>query len=716
MFFSYPAAGAEINSHPQPSPAIKFTAALSFIGIVIAGVFLFSFFPPAYPPVSPGSNWKPADIAFLNPRVDMAYPLVAIYARKTGPFLLIRLDFIPEPLEKINIDLFNSSRSEKITAVVQNGKLAVQPAGFQPFFSFAPMDNEQDTLILTVTGTDLARYPENWIIRVGTLISTDLQIKPVFPETALFSSNPLIPANVVIGFWNTLPAASPSQLLRRWDGAHTGPFGQRHGLSQVITQSSLTRIPVVLLDLAQPASLSGLDLLQETGTIKTGLSSGLLVLPAPSDTPASSKAEISTNWAVYRSQLVYNPAINNPAFSPGICTYSSRCLSLDPQDDLPEKSIGRFGLTPFGKLGLITALSPYSTDHPLVLGGDLAASPWGDSFSAPAAFRYLADHPWIKVWDAYDINNFLRRAPLIKNTSGNFLSPENSKDLLYTPTSQSAHLALINSPGNPLTSLAWNTYLSLTSRPASPALAALRAHYFVEIGRLLMASRWAQNPLVQNQPTQLGPDRLYILSDPGHFLLLDLSGATMVLAASQKSASPQLVIAPSSLFAVGLGDPDAWTDRGLQSDPAVISEAFSGPISGVQNFQASPITNGVRFSDGIGDWKSYILNGDRLEVEIYSKSGYKTAVPLALRPEEWIQPGYRTYLESLSGNAPVRVQASVPLSQTWFFESLNTLGQPENPDHEYPPGHFLPIPTGIINLVVPPGQVIQFSMKLGWDN
>ena len=38
------------------------------------------------------------------------------------------------------------------------------------------------------------------------------------------------PAYLLLAFWDTLPASTPIQLLRRWDGAHTGPYGQRHGL------------------------------------------------------------------------------------------------------------------------------------------------------------------------------------------------------------------------------------------------------------------------------------------------------------------------------------------------------------------------------------------------------------------------------------------------------------------------------------------------------
>ena len=35
-----------------------------------------------------------------------------------------------------------------------------------------------------------------------------------------------------------------------------------------------------------------------------------------------------------------------------------------------------------------------------------------------------------------------------------------------------------------------------------------------------------------------------------------------------------------------------------------------------------------------------------------------------------------------------------------FFDSINWMGDPENPNFEYPPGHFIPFPLSIVELEV----------------
>ena len=46
-------------------------------------------------------------------------------------------------------------------------------------------------------------------------------------------------------FWNTLPSATPAQTLRRWDGAHTGPMGGKHGLSVLLQAAASQGVPLV---------------------------------------------------------------------------------------------------------------------------------------------------------------------------------------------------------------------------------------------------------------------------------------------------------------------------------------------------------------------------------------------------------------------------------------------------------------------------------------
>ncbi len=69
----------------------------------------------------------------------------------------------------------------------------------------------------------------------------------VVDQTPSFLANgiQLVPrAPLLLAFWDTLPAATPAQALRRWDGAHTGPFGKRHGLFRLLQTSAEAGVPV----------------------------------------------------------------------------------------------------------------------------------------------------------------------------------------------------------------------------------------------------------------------------------------------------------------------------------------------------------------------------------------------------------------------------------------------------------------------------------------
>jgi hypothetical protein len=84
---------------------------------------------------------------------------------------------------------------------------------------------------------------------------------------------------VLLAFWNTVPAYTPAQALRRWDGAHTGPYGERHGLHLLLQAVRRSKVPVVLLDLKTPAALSALDFLGKLPQIQNLSTQGLLILP-----------------------------------------------------------------------------------------------------------------------------------------------------------------------------------------------------------------------------------------------------------------------------------------------------------------------------------------------------------------------------------------------------------------------------------------------------
>jgi len=87
------------------------------------------------------------------------------------------------------------------------------------------------------------------------IITTPSGKTEIVDQLAPFHSNdtPPKPAQVLLAFWNSLPANTPAQALRRWDGAHTGPLGGRHGLYNLLRSAHSHKIPLALLDLNPPS-------------------------------------------------------------------------------------------------------------------------------------------------------------------------------------------------------------------------------------------------------------------------------------------------------------------------------------------------------------------------------------------------------------------------------------------------------------------------------
>ncbi len=79
---------------------------------------------------------------------------------------------------------------------------------------------------------------------------------------------PVNRAPVLVAFWDAFPVTTPAQALRRWDGAHTGPLGERHGLLHILDAAGQYSVPVALLDIKNPASLAALDFMGNIPGIK----------------------------------------------------------------------------------------------------------------------------------------------------------------------------------------------------------------------------------------------------------------------------------------------------------------------------------------------------------------------------------------------------------------------------------------------------------------
>ena len=150
--------------------------------------------------------------------------------------------------------------------------------GFPGFIPRAIRDPWNDSVIVSLNQSAIpeTKYP----YRLQVFITPSGSMKVVDRLGPVLSDNlPPGRAPILLAFWDVFPAATPAQALRRWDGAHTGPYGERHGLNVLLTSVRRNKVPVFLLDLKSPAFLSALDYLGVIFSIQDLSNQRLVFLP-----------------------------------------------------------------------------------------------------------------------------------------------------------------------------------------------------------------------------------------------------------------------------------------------------------------------------------------------------------------------------------------------------------------------------------------------------
>jgi hypothetical protein len=344
-----------------------------------------------------------------------------------------------------------------------------------------------------------------------------------------------------------------------------------------------------------------------------------------------------------------------------------------------------------------------------VLGGDLPHSNWGEPQRARATFEYLKAHPWIQFLDA-DSVTILNPSPGERLSLSNIpTSPEDEKILKK----------FNNAPPSPLSDAALDAYLALYAPSAlsSPELAALRGNYLGQVGMLLAAADWDVNPysgLTCDPDLDMDGEAECILASREIFIIIEPHNGSMVFAFIRSESDVHQVIAPSSQFVVGLSDPSNWDlSAGRKADPAVILGAFADDYGPYQIIQDE---NQLIFQNEIVS-KKYLLTPGGIRVEYKFEEPTRLQIPLALDPWERLQPGWSDgYLSKFSENGArlntnsgfqVEIVASSKLSSLFFTDTFEIMGRQENPNYEFPPGHYLPFPLALLELEPSTGGSVE---------
>ena len=739
---------------------------------------------PELPPVTPSNPWAYADLHALDPP-EAANPeldLIAAYTRYAGSDLQIRFDLLEETLpprfdlylaldirpggtHRLPLDIESSLAWDTLLFLPAAGNPQAYLPDLNPSWSpgkdLFPTRGDLiprfirlpwiDSVVVSLNRAPLGKIDRGF--RLQAFITSPGSTQPA-DTIGPISSNALPPgqAQVLLAFWNSFPAYTPAQALRRWDGAHTGPYGERHGLHVLLQQVRRYKVPVALLDLKTWASLSALEYTGGMPMVRNLAEEGLLILPDalpgspdlpnfPKGLPtwaaaraASDSRQVALRFGLPASQLLYAPqlppeplggyirffTIPDPDLPAGWPRETLLPIPLFPNADqpAPSGSTTSDGATSDGlalPVRLTLLESALNNQHStragsgLLLGGNLYGSAFGDPQAAEASLAYLAAHPWIRPMTADDLltakvatERLVARNPV--GASSSLVSP-----LLTQITEPNAE------KGNPLELAAWQAALSLYAPlpPESPDLPALRASYRGQIYKILTAARWVEQPSPQvNCQVDVDLDGLpeCVLASDRVFSIFELAGGRLIDLFVLRYDGVHQLIAPTTQFIVGLADPSTWElTYGDGADQAAVPGAFADHPPPWEIYTSVLDPGKIRFiSPDRSVVKTFSLLDSGLRIDYVTSRPLTLQLPLALDPWIRFEPGWGEYYTgsvteegytwSLGPELHLLVRTNLPFNTYPFNESHPMFRRVEDPNYAYPPGHYLPFPVSLVEI------------------
>jgi hypothetical protein len=692
------------------------------------------------------SPWIATDLRYLDPAGNAENPstdILAVYARVADQDFQIRIDLL---------DLSFNSEYQVIVLVYEDRDsprlgLTIEPDKMSSVFDFSTTDWSQiqprvvrdpwlDTITISFNRNLLADQSDFTITTLTPsknresfplyaydyeMIDKSLLIQNRTPFIRLDDPPPTARAPALIAFTDTFPAATPAQAFRRWDGAHTGPTGERHGLKHILDAARGYGIPIALVDLKTPSSLAALNFLGVTGGLRQMAKDGLLILPdaaysEPVDAALDSSRRAAKGFNLPASPFAYTAS--------GDLVYGARAQFAHLHDAVHISRSGGTRLIPLPagsailqattdgpsldvrKALMTAALSPDPSDM-VALGGSLPNSTWGDSDMAGPTFAWLAAHPWVHVLDGRDLMSFPVGANGLQSAS---------------PATGDIFLSdLQTAPNNAVAKSAWQTYLTLTAPASDERLRALRLNYLGQVGTLTAASHWADQPFTlfecsADYDHDLRPE--CILANESYFAVVETDGARL----THLFYGGHQLVGPTAQFAVGLSDPSVWGALpGDTADPGQIMGAFLDADHPFDPYTTSwPTPGTLTFTSEDGSRvKTFRLTETGLEVTYQVQDPVSIRIPLVVDPQMFFSgpSDYRASLSAtswtwgLAAGIQVQVRTDAALSAQGFTVSMPFLGLPENPNLDYPAGHYFPFPLSVVSICSNGNFYIQIGVK-----
>ena len=195
---------------------------------------------------------------------------------------------------------------------------------------------------------------------------------------------------------------------------------------------------------------------------------------------------------------------------------------------------------------------------------------------------------------------------------------------------------------------------------------------------------------------------------------------------SRRDESAIQWIAPTSQLAFSLGDPSEWmVNFGPAGNPSVISGAFSDgpPPWKIYDPLLQPNKIILTSQDQVTN-KSFTITESGLQVQINSLESDTYSIPIILAPLPRFLPGELRLYELGKSNTKQAISWTLPaqgeiqllsmnsvLTVDSFLDSSSWMALPENPNLDYPPGHFLPFPLALV--LIHSGKGLNLEIVVG---
>jgi hypothetical protein len=742
------ASEARCGSSSLPRDAVLIKTLILFLVIII---LLPSCVPERIVPPAPWQDWVIDDVLWLSPGTANQNGLIAAYFRKAESSCQFRFDLLnysSTSIFDLQISLFSQIPLSHIlnlpdyTLILPSNSEAFLLVGTDPSKYSRGIqvfrNPSLDGIVLQLVNQELCGAPNFYL--QAELKMTDGSI---LDSTPLISSNASAPtpAYLLLAFWDTLPASTPLQLLRRWDGAHTGPFGQRHGLKNLAGAAEKYQVPVFLLDLKQPNSLAGLELLNQTNWIRRLQQSNIFILPDSTWGSMLAKTytldlaqQVTKNYNLQSSQLVFSPdGSSSPAHAgyfsftqnpaPVFSNSASRIFPLPyPPDQPPPEWITQAatsdGLSEYTLRALLSNASQVEENNLLILGGNLPTSPLADKSIAEPVMSYISAHPWIHAISSVDLMSLPAKS--LNNTSSNITSPPSRVE-------EAVFLALQASPTNELSASAWEMFLNLTNVTIQDPTYSIQQRYLPQIYNLLKASNWVDQPEERvDCSLDLDDDGFYecILSNSSIFLILDPLGGRLEFAVGCKSpGSCSQIIGTTAQLSAGLSDPTLW-NISHPYNPDLIPGALDDPNSVPLLYAIVQAPGSISFSNPENETtKIYTLLPDGFQIQVKSINPQTFTIPLIFEPNNRNKPsGEVQYgfeqISSTSFSWRILDESYLDINISGaeyhfssFIQSISTIREPENPDLAYSNFFFKPFPLATIQVEPSKNWMARFTLR-----